>query len=67
MVPEVVDAAMGSALLAASNYFGGLEKTASRMLRYKLSEEPDPALAARYQDIYAKFREDVKMFYAVEV
>jgi len=67
MVPEVVDAAMGSALLAASNYFGGLENTASRMLHYKLSVEPDPALAARYQDIYAKFREDVKTFYAVEV
>ena len=67
MVPEVVDAAMGSALLAASNYFGGLENTASRMLRYKLSVAPDPALAARYQDIYAKFREDVKTFYAVEV
>lgn len=67
MVPEVVDAAMGSALLAASNYFGGLEKTAERMLHYTKIVEPDSSLSARYSDIYADFRNNLQKFYAVEV
>ncbi|MBQ3574850.1 MAG: FGGY-family carbohydrate kinase, partial [Clostridia bacterium] len=67
MVPEVVDAAMGSALLAASNYFGGLEKTAQRMIRYSSVTEPDPVLAEKYAEIYAKFRGDIEKLYGVEV
>lgn len=67
VVPEVVDAAMGSALLAASNYFGGLERTAARMIRYRASIEPDTALAARYEDIYSLFRQDMRRIYGVEV
>ena len=67
MVPEVVDAAMGSALLAASNYFGGLEKTAERMIRYRSVTEPDPELAEKYAEIYAKFRSDIEKIYGVEV
>lgn len=67
MVPEVVDAAMGSALLAASNYFGGLENTASRMIRYSSVTEPDPALARRYAEINESFRGDLKKIYGVEV
>ncbi len=65
MVPEVVDAAMGSALLAASNYFGGLEKTAQRMIRYRSITEPDRALAERYADIYAAFCDDMKRIYDI--
>ena len=67
MVPEVVDAAMGSALLAASGEFGGLDKAAEQMIRYSVSMDPDPALAARYGEIYPLFREDIAKFYAVEV
>ena len=67
MAPEVVDAAMGSALLAAAEHFGGLEPAAEQMIRYRLSVEPDPALRAPYAEIYARFREDVKKIYAVEV
>lgn len=66
-VPEVVDAAMGSALLAASMHFGGLEAAAGEMLHEKITVEPDAALAERYAGIYARFREDVRKIYAVEV
>ena len=66
-VPEVVDAAMGSALLAASEHFGGLESAAEQMIRYRLTVEPDPALRAPYGEIYARFREDIQKIYAVEV
>ena len=67
LVPEVVDAAMGSALLAASASFGSLEAAAGAMLRYSTEVEPDPELAKRYAEIYARFREDIKRIYAVEV
>lgn len=65
--PETAEAAMGSALIAASNYFGGLERTAARMIRYRSSIEPDAALAARYEDIYAQFKQDIHNIYGVEV
>ena len=67
LVPEVVDAAMGSALLAASASFGGLEAAAGAMLRYSTEVEPDAELSARYAEIYARYREDIKRIYAVEV
>ncbi len=66
-VPEVVDAAMGSALLAASEHFGGLTRAANAMIRYTASVEPDTALVPRYEEIYGKFRADVRRFYGVEV
>ena len=67
MVPEVVDAAMGSALLAASNYFGGLERTAARMIRYSATIEPDKNLVDRYSDIYAQYKQEIHRIYGVEV
>ena len=67
LVPEVVDAAMGSALLAASASFGSLEAAAGAMIRYTTEVGPDAELAKRYAEIYARFREDVKKIYAVEV
>ena len=66
-VPEVVDAAMGSALLAASEHFGGLNRAAEAMIRYSAEIEPDPALAARYDEIYAKYKNDLRCFYGLEV
>ncbi len=66
-VPEAVDAAMGSALLAASNYMGGLTKTAGRMIRCAKAVEPDLALADRYDEIYAAFLNDIRKIYGVEV
>ena len=67
MVPEVVDAAMGSALLAASGHFGGLEGAARQMIRYSVRMEPDATLVRHYAEIYARFREDIAKIYAVEV
>ena len=65
-VPAVVDAAMGSALLAASADLGGLEAAAASMLRYDKIAAPDPRLTAAYADIYGRFLEDVRKIYGVE-
>ena len=67
MVPEVVDAAMGSALLAASGHFGSLEKAAESMIRYARTVEPDAVLAEKYEEIYQKFRGDMARIYDLEV
>ena len=66
-VPEVVDAAMGSALLAASERFGGLNRAADAMIHYSAEIEPDPVLVKRYDEIYARFRDDLRRFYDLEV
>lgn len=66
-VPEVVDAAMGSVLLAASGSFGSLEAAAEHMIRYRSIVEPDAELARRYNDIYARFCADIRTIYGVEV
>jgi len=65
-VPAVVDAAMGSALLAASGDLGGLAEAAARMVRDAAVVEPDPALVGPYEELYGAFREDLRRFYGVE-
>ena len=67
-VPRIVDAAMGSALLAASSQLkgpGALAEAADRMITYDKTVDPDPALVGPYADIYARFREDVKRVYGI--
>ena len=64
-VPGVVDAAMGSALLAASGDMGGLERAAGEMITYVKAVDPDPVLVAPYRDIYGRFLEDVHKIYGV--
>ncbi len=66
-VPRVVDAAMGSALLAASERMGGLAAAAERMIDYADVVDPDPALVTPYENIYGQFLEDVRKNYGVEV
>ena len=66
-VPAVVDAAMGSALLAASGDMGGLADAAARMIRYDKTVDPDPALVAPSADIYARFLEDMRRNCNLEV
>ena len=66
MVPKVVDAAMGSALLAAAADMGGLNNAAEAMIRYEKTMEPDPALVRPYEDIYGRFREDIQKLYGVK-
>ena len=66
-VPAVVDAAMGSALLAASGDMGGLRQAAAAMIRFDKTVDPDPALVAPYQETYGRFLEDLRKNYLVEV
>jgi len=66
-VPKVVDAAMGSALLAASGDMGGLGEAAGRMIRYAKAVDPDPALVPKYEEIYQLFLKDIQKFYGVEI
>lgn len=66
-VPAVVDAAMGSALLAASGEMGSLSAAASDMIRYVKTVDPDSTLIKPYADIYAQFVQDVRSIYNVEV
>ena len=66
-VPAVVDAAMGSALLAASGDLGGLDRAAAQMVRFDKTVDPDPALVGAYRDIYGRFLSDIHSFYGVEV
>jgi len=54
-----VDAAMGSALLAASADLGSLGNAAKAMIQYEKTVEPDAALVSRYSDIYGKFLDDL--------
>lgn len=65
-VPEVVDAAMGSALLAASGTFGSPEAAADKMIRFAKTVDPDPELAAKYAEIYPLFLSDMRSMYGVE-
>lgn len=58
-VPKVVDAAMGSALVAASGDLGSLSEAAARMIQYERTVEPDAGLAARYDEIYQQFKCDL--------
>ena len=66
IVPMVVDAAMGSALLAASDTFGSLGHAAEAMIRYERTVDPVPAWADAYDEIYAQFKLDAQKLYALE-
>ena len=59
MAPKVVDAAMGSALVAASSQLGSLADAAEQMIQYDRIVEPDADLAVRYDEIYGRFLEDL--------
>lgn len=64
MTPKVADAAMGSALVAASAHFGSLADAASAMIRYDRIVEPDATLVGRYDELYRQFLIDLKRFRA---
>lgn len=59
-VPKVVDAAMGSALVAASEDFGSLGSAAAAMIQYEKVVEPDAELVGRYDEIYRQFERDLE-------
>ena len=66
-VPDVVDAAMGSALLAASGDMGGLEQAAGNMIRYAKTVDPEPRWVEPYREIYGRFVGDVGRMYGYRV
>jgi len=55
-VPAVVDAAMGSAMIAASNSFGTLEKAVESMIRFTKTVDPVTEKIRRFDELYEKFR-----------
>jgi xylulokinase len=60
LVPEVVDAAVvGAAVLAAlaAGAYAGRQEAISHMVRIARRFEPEPATAARYEELYAAYRE----------
>ena len=58
-IPVVVDAAMGTALIAASNsYFKDLPEAASEMINFSKTVEPDPHKTEIYAEHYKNFRKE---------
>ncbi len=65
-VPRVVDAAMGSALLAASGHFGSLKAAAAAMISFDKEVEPESAWVAPYEEAYRAFEADCAKLYRME-
>ena len=63
MIPAIVDAAMGSAMLAASGELGSLEAAAQAMIRYDKTVDPVAQWIDPYQEIYAQFTYDMQRLY----
>jgi len=60
-VPAVVDAAMGSAMLAASkNYFASLEEAADNMINFAKTVEPVREKVKIYDELFSAFREQCR-------
>jgi xylulokinase len=57
------EAAVGSALLAASSSYGTLAAAAKKMIRFSKTIESDPALSPVYDEIYQRFLEECKARY----
>jgi len=58
VVPEVAEApSLGAAVLAAhgAGHFGSIDDGIAAMVRPGRRVEPDPARAARYDDIYRRY------------
>lgn len=66
VVPSVVDAAMGSCLLAASEELGSLERAAGEMIRYERTVDPVGEWGAPYEDTYRRFVEDCRKLYKLD-
>lgn len=64
-VPAVIDAAMGSALLAASHHFGSLAEAAQRLLRIAKTVEPVAQKVRRYDELFGAFYSECLKHYAL--
>lgn len=54
-VPMVVDAAMGSAILASSEYFGSLEQAAARIIHIDKIIDPVREKVEKFEELYQLF------------
>ncbi|NOX55202.1 MAG: FGGY-family carbohydrate kinase [Planctomycetes bacterium] len=55
-VPEHPECAMGAAILAATPFLGSCQAAIARLVRTGQSIEPDPRLAAAYEEPFGRFR-----------
>lgn len=62
-VPAVVDAAMGSAILAASSYFGSLEAAAAALINIEKIVDPVHEKVQRFDELYGRFYEECRKRY----
>lgn len=62
-VPAVVDAAMGSAMLAASSHFGSLGAAASALIRIEKVVDPVYEKVQRFNELYGRFYEECRKRY----
>jgi sugar (pentulose or hexulose) kinase len=59
-VPEQPECAVGAAVLAAAAFLGDFASAAQRLVRIARRVEPDPKLAATYDEQYASFKEEIQ-------
>jgi len=64
-VPKTIEAAMGSAILAASHYFGTLKKAAKNMIRFEKVIDPDHVKTDRFNALYFDFIRECKRRYGI--
>lgn len=65
VVPGSIDAAMGSALVAASGAFGSLARAAGAMLRREKTVDPVDGWVRAYDEVYKAFEEDCRKNYKI--
>ncbi len=67
-VPAIVDATMGSALLAATGtYYSDLSEAADRMIRIEQKIQPRKEWVPQYQEIYAQFKQACEKNFAINL
>ncbi len=63
MVPDTVDAAMGSAILAAADHFSSLEEASRHMIHFSKTVDPVAAKVAPYNELYGQFARECRQRY----
>jgi len=58
--PACPESAFGSAVLAAAGHFGGVPQAIAALVRIEASFAPDLTKTAQYDEIYARFCEELK-------
>ena len=64
-VPELAEAAMGSAILAASACLGGVDKASEAMIRFNKVVDPVVEMVGRYDEIFQEFYKECRQRYTM--